>query len=105
MSKHFYETIPDLSPKILFELDAKNKCLEDFILMILDPKKEYSPYDVLELCQFYEYKTKENSVRRALTDLRKERGEIEFTGNKIVNTKYSNVPNQTIRLKKLIVKN
>lgn len=97
MNKHFYNTI-EASPQLLFEFDAKGKSLEDFILQSLMQGKEYSPYDVLELCEFYEYKTKENSVRRALSDLRKLRKKIELTGNKIVNEKYSSVPNATIRL-------
>jgi hypothetical protein len=93
----FYDTV-GLNEKELAKAELSAKSLEGFIVINLKPDVEYSPYDVLELCKKLDYPTKENSVRRALSNLKDKYKKIVLTGNKIVNSNYSRVPNHTIKL-------
>lgn len=100
--KHlFHNTIQEVNQLALFS--ANNLSQEAFMLSVMVKGKEYSPYDLLELCEAMGRKIKENSIRRAINHLLdKERyptEPIELTGNRVVNTKYSNVSNATIILR------
>jgi hypothetical protein len=88
--------------------EIKAKSLEEFILLnvfrhITDA---YSPYDVMEVCELKGRKTKENSVRRALHNLKSNQSywfekhgkALMETGETKVNPKYSKIPNATYRL-------
>lgn len=82
--------------------------LEQFILdKVFKPGLELSPYDVIEICKKLGRPVKENSVRRALTNLKdpelwdpktNERT-LVLTGKQIVNKKYSPVKNATYKLR------
>lgn len=96
--KSFHNTIMASGSELDMQ-ESKAKGLEAFIVSVLKKGVEYSPYDVLEICLAMGKKTKENSVRRALSNLKDKYGLIELTGNRVLNNKYSNVPNGTIRLK------
>ena len=102
MLRSFHNTIKAEGGQ-LDAFSAINLSQEAFILSVLVKGKEYSPYDVLELCEAMGRKIKENSVRRALNHLldpkRYSDQPIELTGNRVINTKYSNVSNATIRLR------
>lgn len=77
--------------------------LEQFILdKVFKPGLELSPYDVIEICKKLGRPVKENSVRRALTnlkDLKKWENGLILTGKHVVNPKYSPVKNATYKLR------
>jgi hypothetical protein len=68
----FYNTI-GAQGQVLIDFESTACSLEEFILLNLKKDLEYTPYDVLEMCALKGYKTKENSVRRALCNLTKKK--------------------------------
>ena len=94
--QHFYNTI-EVSGFDLSKFEKRAKSLEYFILAkIFKQGKEYGPYDVLKACEDLNYKTKENSVRRALFNLQTSKWDfaIVLTGKK----DNSETPNNTYKL-------
>lgn len=96
---HFYDTaaVPNRE-----EMEVKAISLEKYILeKVFKPGLELDPYDVMDALKKLERPAKENSVRRALTNLKDpkkwEKG-LVLTGKQKLSS-YSTVPNATYKLK------
>jgi hypothetical protein len=97
MADHFYNTVP-VSGQTVMALEASNKSLEEAIMLFVYgrfPGSSFTPYEVQEKLQERGLFKKESSIRRALTNLTDPVlwGFLFQTGEKRVNVKYSNVPN------------
>ena len=101
-SPSFFDIVGLISEAFSVE-EARAKSLEKFIVeTAMKPGLEYTPYDILAICYWYGYRTKENSVRRALCNLsdpekHKEKTPLLKAGTRL-DLKYSHIANTTYKL-------